>query len=111
MRRKTTKKSSTIKTLAIATTIAALSAGSLNIHANNNAGFFRVGPQGANIPTSTLHQPQNAAHLQSILDAFHNADPLFIGDDDSDWRELSARASADDFFTDVNNVPEWAPYF
>jgi len=116
--RRTTKKSSVVGAIAAAATVAALSAGTMNVYAQHpNAELFRVGTQGADISaTSDWHDPANAAHLQSIIDAFHAAEPLFVSSvatpaDASDWDEMSAEARYDDFFTNANTVPEWAPYF
>jgi len=115
--RRTTKKSSVVGAIAAAATVAALSAGTINVYAQHpNAEWFRVGTQGADIAISTLHNAGNEAHVQSIINAFHNAEPLFVSSvanpaDASDWDEMSAEATAADFFTDADTVPEWAPYF
>jgi len=110
MRRKTTNKPSMVKILTAAATVAALSASSINVQAANNVSYFRVGLDGNDISVSTLHNAGNEAYVQSIIDAFHNANPLFINEA-GEWREISERASVNDFFTDVDDVPEWIQYF
>jgi len=104
MRRKT-KKSTVVKVITTAAAVAALSAGTALSAYGASATHFRVGADGPAIEISTLTGGQRT----SIINAFQNADLLFVGEP-GDWEEMSQHARAGDFFMDDSN-PAWNPYW
>jgi len=111
--RRTKKKSKVVKVLTTAAIVTALSTGSLTAFAapTIDADYIQVGAGPGSTRISITDFQADAAYRQKVMDAFHNADLVFVREAGSEeWNEMSATATAGDFFTDAELIPEWDPY-
>lgn len=93
MRRNSKKRNSALKVLTAATVVAALSTGSLTAFASSDREIMV--DTGNGVRRFNLDDLSNPVYRQIIIDAFNNASPILVEQEDGTWNEVSENATVE----------------